>query len=174
MTKIETSFEGLFLIDSPLFSDQRGTFSRILDTSYFDETFIQVNHSFTAEKGTLRGMHFQHPPFAETKLIKVLSGEIQDVVIDLRKESSTYLCWYSKNLHKQTPSLLVPEGFAHGFLTLSENVNMIYFHTQVYNKESESGIHYDDPLFSIKWEGEITLVSQKDASFPFVREGYVV
>lgn len=134
--------------------------------------FVQDNQSFS-KRGTLRGLHYQNPPYAQTKLVRVLEGEIIDVAVDLRKNSPTYGKAYSVLLSAENKKqLLVPQGFAHGFSVISETASVMYKCDQFYNKESEGGIKYDDPALSIDWGMDLkeAIVSEKDQVLPFINE----
>lgn len=161
--------EGLLIFQPTLFRDDRGYFMEFYKDPFFKEilpsiNFVQENESKSIY-GVLRGLHFQKKPFEQTKLIRVIHGEILDVVVDLRKDSITYGKWDSFILSgKNKKQLLIPRGFAHGFLTLKQNTIINYKVDNVYNKESESGIIYNDPTLNINWSdycNEIQL-SQKD------------
>lgn len=164
--------EGASLISLKQISDERGFFSRLfcqetLQKAGLDPGAVQANHSFSKEAGTLRGMHFQLPPFEETKLIRCLKGELYDVMIDIRPSSATYKQWYGKKLSEKKPEMLfIPKGFAHGFLTLSPNTELLYFVSAPYQKTHERGISYNDPNFSITWPTDPKIVSERDLSHP--------
>jgi len=174
--KVEkTAIEGLLLLEPIVFGDERGYFLEAYNKTKFNEMginieFIQDNQSFS-KKGTLRGLHYQNPPFAQTKLIRVLQGEIIDVAVDLRKDSSTYGKSYSVLLSAENKKqLLVPQGFAHGFSVISETALVIYKCDQFYNKAAEGGIKYDDPSLNIDWGINLdeAIVSEKDQVLPFI------
>lgn len=174
MTFEKTSLEGLFVVKPNIFTDERGFFSRTFCKKEFAEIgfekdFVQFNHSFNSKKGTLRGMHFQVAPFTETKLIRCVEGRVWDVVVDFRKDSKTYLQYFGIELSKQNMySVLIPDGFAHGFVTLEDNSSLIYHHTEYYTPNVESGILYSDPSIGIKWPVSITVISQKDTSYSLI------
>jgi dTDP-4-dehydrorhamnose 3,5-epimerase len=118
-------------------------------------------------------MHFQYPPYAEVKVVKCIKGAIIDVIIDLRKNSPTFLQWESFELNEENKqSIYIPQGFAHGFQTLTENAEIIYMVSQVYNSESEGGIRFDDPAIGIKWKLPVTTVSQKDQQIPYINSSF--
>ncbi|RXM43975.1 dTDP-4-dehydrorhamnose 3,5-epimerase [Flavobacterium sp. YO64] len=176
--KIEETFiKDLVIIDPIVFGDERGYFFESYSKTKFEDLginieFIQDNHSFS-KKGTLRGLHYQNPPFAQTKLIRVLDGEIIDVVVDLRKNSSSYGKSFSVKLSAENKKqLLVPKGFAHGFSVISETASVMYKCDQIYNKSSEGGIRFDDPSLSIDWGINLSdaIVSEKDQILPFIEE----
>ncbi|SHM94263.1 dTDP-4-dehydrorhamnose 3,5-epimerase [Flavobacterium xinjiangense] len=171
---LETTFiKDLVLISPMVFEDERGSFfeaysqSKLSDLG-IDVDFVQDNQSFS-KKGTLRGLHYQNPPFAQTKLVRVLQGEIIDVAVDLRKDSLTFGRYFSVLLSDENKKqLLVPQGFAHGFSVLSETAVVLYKCDQYYDKQSEGGIRFDDPALNIDWGMNIdeAIVSEKDLVLP--------
>ena len=171
----ETYIKDLVIVEPIIFGDERGYFFESYNKTKFadlgiETDFVQDNQSFS-KRGTLRGLHYQNPPFAQTKLIRVLEGEIIDVVVDLRKESPTYGKSFSIVLSGENKKqLLVPQGFAHGFSVLSETASVLYKCDEFYNKDSEGGIKYDDPSLNIDWgiNLEEALVSEKDLILPFI------
>jgi dTDP-4-dehydrorhamnose 3,5-epimerase len=174
--KIEETFiKDLVVVEPAVFGDERGYFFEAYNKTKFSELgidieFVQDNQSFS-KKGTLRGLHYQNPPFGQTKLIQVLQGEIMDVVVDLRKKSSTYKKVFSIILSGENKKqLLVPQGFAHGFSVISETASVMYKCDQFYNKASEGGIKFDDPSLNIDWGMDLkeAIVSEKDQILPFI------
>jgi len=167
----ETEMKGLTVIEVEPFQDHRGKFYRVyckneLKSIGYAKELVQINQSLTRKKGAIRGMHFQFPPKVETKIVKCIKGSIFDVVIDLRSKSPTFLHWHSEILSADNMKMLyIPEGLAHGFQTLEDNTELIYFHTEFYSPDYESGIRYDDPIISIKWPLEIADISERDRSF---------
>lgn len=167
----KTSLEGLYIVKPQLLRDERGLFTRTFCKKEFAEIgfekdFVQFNHSFNSKKGTLRGMHFQEAPFTETKLIRCVEGRVWDVAVDLRKESKTYLQYFGIELSKENMfSVLIPDGFAHGFLTLEDSSSLIYHHTEFFTPNKDRGILYNDPSIGIKWPIPISFISQKDTSY---------
>lgn len=174
MTIEETPFKNLLLIKPNLLKDERGFFTRIFCKKIFSkfgftDDFVQFNQSFNSLKGTIRGIHFQIPPFAEAKLVRCVNGSVFDIAVDLRKDSPTYLKYYGIELNdKNLFCLLIPEGFAHGFQTLEDNSIMLYHHTNFYTPSAESGIRYDDPKLNIQWPEQVTNISNRDLLFPFL------
>ena len=170
MTKLP--IQGAFAVELEPFGDERGFFSRLFCAREFqskglDEKIVQVNNSGSRYKGTLRGLHYQLPPFEETKLVRCIEGSIFDVVLDLRTDSSTFGKWHGEVLsQKNRRMLFVPRGCAHGFITLEDNSEIIYFVSAYYSKEQERGIRYNDPRFNIKWPMEPTVISERDRSHP--------
>ncbi|MFT4802700.1 MAG: dTDP-4-dehydrorhamnose 3,5-epimerase [Flavobacteriaceae bacterium] len=169
----KTAIKDLVIINPTLFNDERGYFFEAYNQAKFHENgimyqFVQDNQSFSV-RGVIRGLHLQINPFAQAKLVRVLQGEILDVAVDLRKDSATYGHHVSVVLSSENKKqLMVPHGFAHGFSVLSETASVLYKVDQVYNKESERGIRYDDPTLAIDWQilPEEIIVSEKDIILP--------
>jgi dTDP-4-dehydrorhamnose 3,5-epimerase len=163
----------LVVISPAVFEDERGYFFEAYNKNKLSElginiNFVQDNQSFS-KKGTLRGLHYQNPPFAQTKLVRVLQGEIIDVAVDLRKESPTFGKSFGILLSEENKKqLFVPQGFAHGFSVISETAVVMYKCDQYYNKASEGGIRYDDPALNIDWGIDLkdAIVSEKDLILP--------
>jgi len=172
MLFIETPLPGAFTIDIEPFQDDRGLFARTFCTHEFEAhglatKFVQSNLSVNANCGTLRGMHYQSEPQAEAKLIRCTQGRLFDVIVDLRPNSSTYRQWVGVELTSENRrALYVPEGFAHGFITLTDNTEAHYLVSQFYTPESETGVRWDDPAIGIEWPSSPTAISEKDASWP--------
>lgn len=175
----KTPFRGLYFIELEPFRDERGLFARTYCKDEFKDIghrkdFVQFNHSMTYYKGTIRGMHYQVPPYGEVKLIRCIRGGVYDVVIDIRKGSPTFLQYYGIELTEQNMlSLYIPEGFAHGFQTLEDNTQLIYHHTAIYVPGSEAAIRYDDPLVSIKWPLPVSVISEKDRNHKLLDSGFI-
>ncbi|MEZ7514286.1 dTDP-4-dehydrorhamnose 3,5-epimerase [Flavobacterium frigidarium] len=169
MTIEKTTIEDLVIINPTVFEDSRGYFFEAYNQAKFHENgimyqFIQDNQSFS-KRGVIRGLHLQINPFAQAKLVRVLQGDILDVAVDLRKNSATYGQHFSVILSAENKKqLMVPHGFAHGFSVLSETASVMYKVDQLYNKESERGIIYDDPTLAIDWmvDTKEAIVSDKD------------
>lgn len=168
----ETKLKGSFLVEPECLEDDRGFFARAWCKKEFEANglsthLVQCNISFNRKRGTLRGMHYQKPPYAETKLVRCTNGAIFDVIIDLRPESPTFLEWIGVELTANSHKMLyVPEEFAHGYQTLTENTEIFYQVSQYYSQGSEGGIRWDDPIFGIEWpEIENPTVSEKDKSW---------
>lgn len=179
MKFVQTDINDLIVIEPPVFGDSRGWFSESYNQKLFKNNninidFVQDNHSFSAQKGVLRGLHFQNDPFAQTKLVRCTKGKIWDVAVDLRKSSSTYLQWYGLELsadnHKM---LLVPQGFAHGFITLEDNSEVQYKVDNHYDKFSDRSIKFDDPQIGIKWPQLDVILSDKDKNAPLLKDSDV-
>jgi len=174
MTVKETSFRELFIIEKVFLEDSRGYFERM----YCNETLKsfghnidikQINHSYTKRSGVIRGLHFQKPPFAEKKIVTCIRGEVLDVVVDVRQNSPTFLEYFSIKLSAENHrSLLVPEGFAHGFQTLVDECELIYFHTANYNKDAEAALNALDPFIGIEWALPLSERSEKDTLHPYI------
>ena len=173
MTVEKTPIQDLVIINPTVFNDDRGYFFEAYNKAKFNEngimySFIQDNQSFST-KGVIRGLHLQINPFAQAKLVRVLQGEILDVAVDLRKNSPTYGQHFSVVLSSENKKqLMVPHGFAHGFSVLSDTASVLYKVDQLYDKESERGIRYDDPTLAIDWKVESSkvIVSEKDIILP--------
>src|ERR1700712_4108490 len=147
----ETKLPGSYVVELEPFIDERGWFARYFCKDEFikighEKEWLQMNHSTTNRKGALRGMHYQLPPFSEIKLVRCIAGTVFDVIVDLRKDSKTYLQWFGAELSAQNKKMMyIPEGFAHGFQCLSNNCELLYHHTEYYKPNVEGGIKYDDP-----------------------------
>lgn len=167
-----TPLAGALTIELEKRIDDRGFFARTWCAREFGEqglntNLVQQNMSLTLKKGTLRGMHFQKAPHSETKLVRCTRGSIFDVIIDLRPDSPTHKQWFGAELTADNYKMLyVPEGFAHGFVTLTDDVEVSYLVTAFYTPEADSGVRFNDPAFNIVWPTEVLHVSPKDAIFP--------
>jgi dTDP-4-dehydrorhamnose 3,5-epimerase len=159
---------GLKLVERHPMGDSRGYLVRMfcsdeLALAGWDAPVAQVNLTLTSDLGTVRGMHFQYPPHAELKLVSCIKGEVWDVVVDLRADSSTFLHWHAERLSENNKrALLIPRGFAHGFQTLTADVKLLYFHSAPYKESAEGGLHPLDPLLRLKWPLPIAKMSQRD------------
>lgn len=176
--KVETTnIEGCYLLAPTVFKDKRGYFFESFNQEQFEKVvgtainFVQDNQS-KSSKGVLRGLHYQQGKHAQAKLVRVLEGEVLDVAVDLRKDSPTYKNVFTTVLSlENNKQLFIPRGCAHGFLTLSESATFFYKCDNFYNKESEAGLRYDDPAFSIDWqmkESEL-IISEKDEVLPYLK-----
>jgi dTDP-4-dehydrorhamnose 3,5-epimerase len=174
----KTDIEGLYTITLNKLVDERALFARTFCKNEFkqigfDKEFVQFNHSFNKHKGTIRGMHFQNPPYCETKLIRCVQGSVFDVAIDLRETSPTFLKYFGTILSADNmDSIFIPEGFAHGFQTLEDNTALIYHHTQYYTPHADAGIRFDDETLNIKWELPAVNVSPKDFSYKLIDNNF--
>ena len=180
---IDTPLLGLKVIQRKRIEDSRGFLSRFFCANEFNaygfnKPVSQINHTLTRQKGAVRGLHYQQPPHAEIKLVSCLKGEIFDVAVDLRKDSPTFLHWHGEILSDNNQrSLLIPEGFAHGFQTLTEDCELIYLHSAPYVKEAEAALNVTDPKLDIAWPLNMTELSEKDRSHPMIKldfEGMVL
>lgn len=171
---IPTPLSGLMLVQRKVIEDHRGFLSRFYCAEEFGEAGIdkpiaQINHTLTRRKGAVRGLHFQYPPHAEAKLVSCIRGEIMDVAVDIRHGSPTFLHWHGEILSAENRrSLLIPEGYAHGFQALSENCELIYLHTAAYHPESEGALNVADARLNIAWPLRIDDLSTRDFSYPLV------
>jgi dTDP-4-dehydrorhamnose 3,5-epimerase len=171
-----TPIEGAFAIHHDMHSDSRGRFKRQYCEREFaaaglNTHWVQVNHSVTIGRGSIRGMHFQRPPAAEAKLVSCPVGRAFDVAIDLRRHSPTFLKWAAVEIDEST-SLYIPEGCAHGFQALTDEAQLIYQHSAYYAPEAEGGVRFDDPAIGIQWPLPVGTVSDRDRSFPLIDQGF--
>lgn len=168
----KTTLYDVRLIHLELARDSRGFFARTFCVDEFtaqglETNFVQHSISFSTRKGTLRGMHYQREPHSEVKVVRCLKGAVWDVVIDIRLDSPSYRRWEGFELSSANGhQLYIPKGFAHGFQTLSDDVEVSYLISQSYAPEAARGIRYDDPAFSIRWPLSVTEISEKDLSWP--------
>ena len=175
---LTTPLTGLKLVQRKAIEDHRGFLSRFYCADEFrdagiDKSIAQINHTLTRKKGAVRGLHFQYPPHTEVKLVSCLHGEIWDVAVDLRVNSPTYLQWHSEVLSASNrKSLLIPEGFAHGFQTLSEDCELIYLHSATYHPESEGALNVNDPRLNISWTLEMCDLSDRDRNHAFIDQNF--
>lgn len=171
---VRTPIAGLMLVQRQRLEDSRGFFSRFYCAEEFkalgvDQPIAQINHTLTRSKGAVRGMHFQSPPHAESKVVSCLHGEVFDVAVDLRKNSPTFLQWYGAVLSAENQrSLLIPKGFAHGFQALTDDCELIYLHTAAYQPAAEGAVHANDPRLAIAWPLDITEMSERDRAHPLL------
>jgi dTDP-4-dehydrorhamnose 3,5-epimerase len=169
-----TPLAGAFTIDLEPFSDERGWFARFYDRKEFEpightRDWVQLNQSVSYTKGTLRGLHFQFPPFREIKMVRCIAGAVYDVIVDLRIGSPTFLQTFGAELSAGNSKMLyIPEGFAHGFQTLEANSALLYHHTEYYTPGAEGGLRYDDPALAIQWPLPVTVISERDVRHPLV------
>ncbi|TAE23149.1 MAG: dTDP-4-keto-6-deoxy-D-glucose epimerase [Candidatus Kapaibacterium sp.] len=178
MTFQETAIAGVFTIELAPLQDNRGSFARTFckhefASIGFTKDFVQFNHSWNLAKGTFRGLHYQIPPAAETKLIRCIRGSVEDIVVDIRRGSPTFL----RSLQVQLSAtnmrmILIPEGCAHGFLTLEENSELLYHHTEYYTPACDKGVRFDDPCLNVRVSAEIAVMSEKDRSYPLLSHDF--
>ncbi|WP_438434599.1 dTDP-4-dehydrorhamnose 3,5-epimerase [Gorillibacterium sp. sgz500922] len=177
MKFIETPLQGVVIVEPAVFGDHRGWFMETYSEAIFSKnglhyTFVQDNHSYSAIKGTLRGLHFQLNPKAQTKLVRCTKGSIFDVAVDIRKDSPTFSQWFGIELTAENKKqLLIPRGFAHGFMTLTEDVEVQYKCDELYAPDCDGGIRWNDPEIGIEWPLDITpVLSGKDETAPFLKD----
>jgi dTDP-4-dehydrorhamnose 3,5-epimerase len=177
-TITDLTLAGLKLVEHQRLGDARGFLSRIfcaeeLGGAGWSQPIAQINHTYTARCGTVRGMHFQRPPHAEMKLVSCLSGEVWDVVVDVRAGSKTFLHWHAERLSAENGrALLIPEGFAHGFQSLTDDVELLYCHSAAYTATAEAGLNAKDPMLTIAWPLQVTELSRRDAQHPMLNEQF--
>lgn len=176
MNKIETGLLDCYILEPNRFGDNRGWFSETYNKETLEKLdihyeFVQDNESFSVEKGVLRGLHFQMPPYTQAKLVRCTQGKVYDVVVDIRKNSPTYGKWIGVELSEENGrQLLIPRGFLHGFQTLTDNVKFAYKCDNFYNKESDAGVIYNDPDIGVIWPIENPILSEKDKTHPKLKE----
>ena len=180
MRKIETKIRGVYIIEPDCYGDSRGWFMETYNEAKFhemgiDNVFVQDNMSYSAQKGTLRGLHYQKAPYSQTKLVRCTKGKVIDVAVDIRKGSPTYGKWVSCELTAENKRMFfIPKGMAHGFLTLTDGVEFQYKCDELYNKESEGGIRYNDPTINVDWgsllNGIEPVLSEKDKVAPLLQD----
>ena len=168
----ETSLKGVYTIDLEPIGDSRGYFSRFWCRKEFDDQGLgfeiaQINSSYNATAGTVRGFHYQQDPHSEAKVVSCTSGRIYDVAVDARPDSPTYLDWFGIELSaNDNRQLFIPPGFAHGYQALVDDSQLLYVVSEFYAPDSESGLRYDDPAIGVSWPHQVTSVSDKDANWP--------
>ncbi|MBP7272640.1 MAG: dTDP-4-dehydrorhamnose 3,5-epimerase [Saprospiraceae bacterium] len=178
MTFTATTLSGSFVVSLTPFQDERGWFARTYCEKEFDQIqhtkhWVQLNHSFTAKKGTIRGMHYQLPPFAEIKLVRCIAGAVWDVIVDIREASPTFLQWFGIELSAQNRKMLyIPEGFAHGFQTLTDNAELIYHHSEFFTPKTEGGLRFDDTTLAIQWQLPATEISDRDRNHQLIDDNF--
>ena len=176
MEFVPTQISGAYVVKHDIRSDSRGRFKRQYCEREFaaaglSKRWVQINHSLTKGIGSVRGMHFQLPPAAEVKLVSCPVGRAFDVAVDLRRGSPTLLQWASVELDAAT-SFYIPEGCAHGFQALTDEVHLIYQHSGYYSPEAEGGVRFDDPAIGVEWPLAIGTVSDRDRSFPLIDSSF--
>ena len=170
----ETSLKGSYVLTFEPLEDERGWLARTYCKNEFlaighTKEWVQMNHSFTKQKATVRGMHYQRSPYGEIKLVRCIAGSVYDVIIDLRAHSASYLQYFGIELSAVNKKMIyIPEGFAHGFQALSNDAELLYNHSQFYLPGVEAGVKYNDPAINIKWPLELTNISERDNSHPFI------
>ena len=180
MIKKETAIDGVYIIEPKVFGDSRGWFYESYSTAAFSEigidtVFVQDNRSYSAKKGTLRGLHCQKAPAAQTKLVSCTRGEIIDVAVDIRRDSPTFMKHVKVNLSAENKLMLyIPKGCLHGFVALSDDVELSYKVDELYSPENDRSIKYDDPDIGIDWGGIEPILSDKDKNAPLLKDSDVI
>lgn len=176
MKVIETNLKSVLILEPKVFGDSRGWFMETWSKAKFEAAglefeFLQDNQSFSAQKGTLRGLHYQLNPMAQAKLVRCTRGELLDVAVDIRKNSPQFAQWTSVVLSAENKrQLLIPRGFAHGFITLTDNVEIQYKADNFYSPQCDGNIRWDDPQIGIDWTAEPSILSDKDKNAPTLAE----
>lgn len=174
MKFIETKLNGAWIVEPEPFRDDRGTFTRTFCSKAFESRgleyrFVQHNHSYSVKKETLRGLHFQREPYAETKLVSCINGAVLDVIVDMRPGSSTRWQWLAVELSATNRRLLyVPKGFAQGFITLADHCLVNYLMSTYYMPDAACGLRFDDPFLGIEWPARPTTLSDRDRAWPLL------
>lgn len=169
-----TPLPGSFLITPKVLGDNRGWFMRTFCKNSFagighHKEWVQMNQSYTALKGTVRGLHFQRAPHEEIKLVRCIAGAAYDVILDLRQNSATYLQWFGAEISASNKQMMyIPEGFAHGFQALTNDVELVYCHSEYYTPAAEAGIRYNDPKINIQWPLHPVELSARDQQHPLL------
>jgi dTDP-4-dehydrorhamnose 3,5-epimerase len=178
MKFIEVPLSGAFIVELEPHTDERGAFTRIFCQKEFAEIgfnkqIVQINHSFTKNIKTIRGMHFQCPPSSEIKIIRCIRGKVFDVMVDIRAASPTFLKWYGIELSDDNMRMVyLPQGFAHGFQTLTDDAELMYHHSAFYSPQHERGIRFDDPALKILWPLLPGTISDRDRGYLFIDENF--
>jgi dTDP-4-dehydrorhamnose 3,5-epimerase len=173
-----TALKDLIVVETLEQSDLRGSFARLYCSQELTgivghRHITQINQSRTITRGSVRGLHFQHPPHAEMKFVRCIKGRIWDVAVDLRETSKTFLQWHAEELTPNNSKMLViPEGFAHGFQALEPESEILYLHTNLYTPSSEGGLNCNDPYLNISWPLKITKITDRDANYPLITKNY--
>lgn len=172
MNFVPTTIAGAYLIEPERLEDERGFFARTWCQREFQERgldaqLVQCSLSFSAKRGTLRGMHYQAPPNSEAKLVRCTRGALYDVILDLRSGSPTRLAWQAFELNAENRwALYIPQGLAHGFLTLADGCEVFYQMSEFFLAPAARGVRWNDPAFAIQWPGKVTTISERDANYP--------
>ena len=177
-TVTDLPLAGLKRVQRQRLGDNRGFLARLfcteeLASAGWGKPITQINHTYTAKQGTVRGMHFQQPPYAEMKLVSCIRGEVWDVAVDLRVGSPTFLRWHAERLSAENGcALLIPEGFAHGFQALTDDVELLYCHSEAYAAHAEGGLNPTDPRLEIAWPLAIAELSARDAGHALITSDF--
>ena len=175
---IQTPIPGAVVVETQTHADSRGAFTRLYCARSLADVIgprqiLQINHSRTVRAGAVRGMHFQHPPHAEMKLVRCVRGRVWDVVVDLRAGSPTFLQWHAQELDMESARMFViPEGCAHGFQALDPDTELVYLHTAFYTPSAEAGLRHDDPKLQIRWPMEAVELSPRDRSHALLPDDF--
>lgn len=181
MTRFTTTdlpLAGLKLIERQRLGDDRGFLSRLfcsveLAGAGWQKNIAQINHTYTAQKGTVRGLHYQRPPHAEMKLVSCTRGKVWDVAVDLRFNSPTFMKWHAQILsEKNGHALLIPEGFAHGFQTLINDCELLYMHTEAYSPQAEAALRFNEERLAITWPLPVSAISARDQAHPLLNSKF--
>lgn len=173
-----TPLRGAFIVEPEPFKDDRGFFARTYCKNEFSkightDEFVQMNHSMNSAKGTLRGLHYQLPPYAEIKLVRCISGKVYDVIVDLREGSITYMQSYGIELSAENMKMIyIPAGFAHGFQTLEDHTQLLYHHTAFYTPGFEGGLSFQDPELKINWPLPPVNLSERDKNHKYLTSDF--
>jgi len=173
-----TPLDGSYIVYPEVREDERGWFARTYCKKEFarighQKEWVQLNHSSSKDKGTLRGLHYQLKPYSEVKLVRCVFGKVFDVIVDLREGSESFLQWFAAEISEENRKMMyIPEGFAHGFQCLTDNCQLIYHHSEFYNPEAEAGLKFDDPRLNIKWPFPVTNISDRDLSHAYIDETF--
>lgn len=176
MKRIDLKLTGICIVEPEVHGDHRGYFMETYSTRSMaaigiDNVFVQDNQSYSAQKGILRGIHFQNAPMAQAKLVRVIRGAVLDIAVDLRKGSPTYKQWVSVELTAENKRMLfIPRGFGHGFVTLTEDVEFCYKVDNLYSREHDRGIRFNDPSIGVCWGITNPILSQKDIASPMLAD----
>jgi len=174
MNVAKTNLDGVLIVQPQVFGDARGWFMETYNkkkTPQISTMFVQDNHSFSMQRGTLRGIHFQRPPMEQAKLVRCTRGAIMDFVVDLQPNSATYKQWINVELSAENKTqLFIPRGYGHAFITLTDYAEVEYKADNYYSPEHDAAVHWADPDINIFWGIDTPIVSEKDASAPFLRE----
>lgn len=178
LTVTDLPLAGLKRVQRRLHADERGVFARLFSAAElalagWQGPIVQVNHSLTRGRGTVRGLHYQRPPYAEMKLVSCVRGEVWDVAVDLRADSPTFLRWHAERLDAALGmALLIPAGFAHGFQVLSDEAELVYCHSMAYVPEAEAGLHVREARLGIRWPLPVQGLSPKDAALELLTPAF--
>ena len=176
MEKIATALKDVYVLEPKVFGDHRGYFMETYNRQTFEaldirNDWVQDNQSFTQKKGTLRGIHFQMDPMSQCKIVRVVRGAVKDLAVDLRRGSPTYLQWTLEELSADNKRMLyIPRGFGHGFLTLTDDVEFVYKVDNLYSKECDRSVRFDDPQIGVDWGISDPILSDKDLAAPFYKD----